>query len=94
MVLRPLPTAVPNRLTLKGISGAPGHRFALINDRTLEKNEEGKVRVGKTNVVVRCLDISDHSLPGPRLAVAVTGAAFARLQAPRCLAARCDRATS
>lgn len=58
----PVPTRVPDRLLLKGISGAAMHRFALINDATLTKNEEGKVRVGSTNVVVRCLDIRASSV--------------------------------
>jgi len=59
--MRSAPTQVPDTLTLKGISGTGAHRFALINDCTLQKNEEGRVRVGKTNVVVRCLEISARS---------------------------------
>jgi hypothetical protein len=57
-----LATAVPDTLTLRGISGTANRRFALINDRTLTKNETAKVRVGNTNVIVRCLDISQHSV--------------------------------
>ena len=57
-----VPTRVPDTLLLKGISGAAAHRFALINDATLTKNEEGKVRVGSTNVIVRCLDIRPSSV--------------------------------
>jgi len=57
-----VPTRVPDTLILKGISGAAVRRFALINDATLAKNEEGKVRVGSTNVVVRCLDIHAASV--------------------------------
>jgi hypothetical protein len=56
------PTAVPNTLVLRGISGTPQRRFALINDATLEKGEQAKVRVGSTKVVVRCLEISDTSV--------------------------------
>lgn len=52
-----VPTRVPDSLRLKGISGTVARRFALINDATLMKNEEGRVRVGLSNVVVRCLDI-------------------------------------
>ncbi len=55
-------TPVPSTLKLKGISGTTRHRFALVNNRTLEKNETGTVRMGNTNVVVRCLDIRDHSV--------------------------------
>jgi len=56
------PTAVPNTLVLRGISGTPQRRFALVNDATLQKGEQTKVRVGSTNVVVRCLEISDASV--------------------------------
>jgi hypothetical protein len=39
------PTAVPDTLVLRGISGTPQRRFALVNDTTLEKGEQAKVRV-------------------------------------------------
>ncbi len=57
-----VPTPVPDTLRLKGISGVPGHRFALINDATFEVSESGKVRVGSTNVAIQCLEIRDHSV--------------------------------
>ena len=47
---------------LKGISGTGQHRFALINNTTLEPMEKGRVRVGQTNVVVRCLEIRNNSV--------------------------------
>ena len=56
------PTAVPDILVLRGISGTPQRRFALVNDTTLAKGEQARVRVGSTNVVVRCLEISDASV--------------------------------
>jgi hypothetical protein len=56
------PSPVPNVLTLKGISGVGQHRFALINDVTLEASEKGRVRVGQTNVIVRCLEIRSNSV--------------------------------
>jgi hypothetical protein len=56
------PTAVPDTLVLKGISGTPQRRFALVNDTTLAKDEQAKVRVGSSNVVVRCLDITANSV--------------------------------
>ena len=56
------PTLVPDRLTLRGVSGAGRGRLALINDRSFGINESGKVRVGQTNVVVRCLEIRDGSV--------------------------------
>ena len=57
-----LPTTVPASLKLKGISGTAAHRFALINDATLVKNEETRIRVGLSNVIVRCLDIKPQSV--------------------------------
>jgi hypothetical protein len=56
------PTAVPDSLVLRGISGTPQRRFALVNDTTLVKGEQAKVRVGSSNVVVRCVEISDTSV--------------------------------
>ena len=53
---------VPDTLTLKAITGSPRRRFALINNRTLEVNEEARVRVGTSNVTLRCLEISDRSV--------------------------------
>jgi len=55
-------TPVPDTLTLLGISGLGRRRLVLINDRALGAGESGKVRVGKSNVVVRCLEIRDHSV--------------------------------
>lgn len=57
----PALTAVPDTLTLKGISSGRARRFILINDCTLAKNEEGRVRMGTSNVLVRCVDIRDRS---------------------------------
>ena len=51
-----LPPA-PEKLVLRGISWAQAQPLAIINDRTLGVNEQGRVRVGKTNVAVRCLAI-------------------------------------
>ena len=55
-------TTVPETLLLKGISGTASRRFALINDATLAKNEEARVRVGSSNVVLRCLEIRPRSV--------------------------------
>jgi len=51
---------VPSTLMLRGISGSPNRRFALINDRTMQKDETAKVRVGDTNVVLQCLAIGTN----------------------------------
>lgn len=56
------PTPVPDDLELKGVSGTGARRFALINDATLQLMERSQVRVGKTNVTVRCLEIRDGSV--------------------------------
>jgi hypothetical protein len=56
------PTAVPGTLVLKGISGTPQERFALINNATFETMEKGRVRVGQTNLLIRCLEITDNSV--------------------------------
>jgi hypothetical protein len=53
---------VPDVLTLKGISGVKGRALALINDQTLAVGESGKVRVGTTNVLVRCIEIRNDSV--------------------------------
>jgi hypothetical protein len=57
----PQPTAVPDTLLLRGISTTPNRRYVLINDCTLTRNEKGRVRVGTSNVVVRCVDIRARS---------------------------------
>lgn len=59
----PLPTmtAVPDTLVLKGISGGRARRFVLINDATLMRNEVSRVRIGSSNVLVRCVEIRDRS---------------------------------
>jgi hypothetical protein len=58
----PPPTIVPSTLVLKGISGTPQERFALINNATFETMEKGRVRVGQTNLLIRCLEIHDDSV--------------------------------
>ena len=55
-------TPVPDTLLLRGLSGPAQRRLALINDCTLALNEEGRVRVGTSNVTVRCLAISNDAV--------------------------------
>jgi hypothetical protein len=55
-------TRVPDKLVLRSISGAATRRFALVNDTTLEKNERARVRVGGSNVLVRCMEIRERSV--------------------------------
>lgn len=66
VLFTPVPVATrvkaPTQLVLKGISGTSQRRFALINDSTFEAMEKGKVRLGLTNVTVRCLEIRSNSV--------------------------------
>ena len=57
----PVPTPVPATLQLRGISGRPGHRLALINNETLQAGDLARVRVGTSNVLVRCLSVETNS---------------------------------
>ena len=57
-----MPTAVPDKLVLRSLSGAASRRLALVNNQTLANGEETRVRVGQTNVLVRCLEIRDRSV--------------------------------
>ena len=52
----------PTNFVLKGLSGSKARRFALINDGTFMANEQSKVRLGESNVVVRCLQILDDAV--------------------------------
>ena len=61
-VPRAVPTSVPDKLVLKGISGAPNRRFAQVNNQTLAPGDRAKVRVGDSNVVVHCLEIRATSV--------------------------------
>lgn len=59
---RMLITPVPDEIQLRGISGPPGRRLALINDATVAMGESCRVRVGSTNRNVRCLEVRDRSV--------------------------------
>src|SRR5207245_6217777 len=52
----------PDKLILKGISRTKTGFLALVNDNSFEPGESGKVRVGGTNITIRCLAISDNSV--------------------------------
>ncbi len=55
------PIAAPTTLVLKGISLAQNRPLALINDQSLSPGESARVRVGTSNVLVRCLTIGARS---------------------------------
>lgn len=57
-----VPTPVPDTLVLRHLSGAGNRRLAMINNQTLASGEEARVRVGQSNVMVRCLEIRDRSV--------------------------------
>ena len=57
------PPAAPAQtaLALKGVfMGA--HPQAVINNRSFEVNETGRVKLGETNVTIRCLGIKQDSV--------------------------------
>ena len=56
------PRPAPTNLVLKGLSGTKTRRFALINDRTFALHEQGKVRLGESNVVLTCQEIRDDAV--------------------------------
>jgi hypothetical protein len=56
------PPRQPDTLVLKAVFWDPKRPLALINDHTFAPNEESKVHLGGTNVVVRCLTILPNSV--------------------------------
>lgn len=50
-----------SQLTLRGISGPPAKRIALINNLTFVAGEEGKVRVPTGLLKVRVIEVKDSS---------------------------------
>ncbi|MBM3847615.1 MAG: hypothetical protein FJ405_15185 [Verrucomicrobia bacterium] len=61
----PVPAAVvpaPEGLVLKGITRAGRSSLALINNKTPGVGEEGKVRLGESNVTIRCISITGQSV--------------------------------
>ncbi len=56
------PTPDPDTLVLRGLSSARAHPLAIINDQTLAVGETANIRIGTTNVLVRCLAIGKRSV--------------------------------
>lgn len=77
LAIRVPPTPVPDTLVLKGISGSGHRHFIMVNDATLAVNETAKVRVGQSNVVVRCIQIGNSSavieVDGKQQEISLTG---------------------
>ncbi len=55
----PVEAAWIKEIKLQGIGGSEARPFAIINGRTLEAGEAGRVKAAKTNVLVRCVAISN-----------------------------------
>jgi hypothetical protein len=51
----------PERLKLQAITWIPTRPSILINNQMMVVDEEARIRVGKTNVVIRCLAIREDS---------------------------------
>jgi len=56
------PPKLPEQLVLQGITWSKTQPMALINGRTLSVNEEAKVTVSSTNVLVRCVAIREDAV--------------------------------
>lgn len=56
------PTITPDALFLKGFTGPPDKRIALINNLTFVKGEEQEVRIGTAKLKVKLVDIRDNSV--------------------------------
>jgi hypothetical protein len=56
------PAALPDKLTLRSVSGPPARRFAIINDQTFGQMDRARVRLARTNVTIRCLEIRTNSV--------------------------------
>jgi hypothetical protein len=55
-------TRVPDRLELRGISGAAGRGYALVNNCTVTAGDDARIRVGNSNVNARCLEVRSQSV--------------------------------
>jgi hypothetical protein len=56
-----VPSAPPAILKLQAITWIPTHPSILINNQTLGVDDQARIRIGKTNVVIRCLAIREDS---------------------------------
>ncbi len=54
--------AAPDDLVLKGILWNPDRPMAIINGASLSRDDQARVRVGTTNVLIRCLSIGKNSV--------------------------------
>jgi hypothetical protein len=47
---------------LKGLSGSPGHRLALINNRTVAAGEDAEITTASGKVKIQCVEIKESSV--------------------------------
>lgn len=59
---KPQPTLPGSNLVLKGLSGPPEARLAMINGRTFKAGEEGEVSTPAGRVTVRVVEIRSDSV--------------------------------
>ena len=50
------------KVKLRGISGKPDHRFAIINDETFAKGDQIAMKIGDRRATVHCLEIHEASV--------------------------------
>ena len=55
-------TIVADDFTLKGLSGSPERRLAIINNYTFQVGEESVIKAGGVPVKVRCIEIRERSV--------------------------------
>jgi hypothetical protein len=56
------PEVITVELQLKALSGAPGHRLAIINNHTFAVGEEVEIPTNVGRSRIRCLEIKDDSV--------------------------------
>jgi hypothetical protein len=56
------PPQYVKQIVLKGVVESNNRRLAVINGRTFEKGEEGKIKVGQKLISLRCVDIGSKSV--------------------------------
>lgn len=58
----PQPPKPVEAVVLRGVTGRPDRRVALINNRTFTKGEVGEVKAGTNTFKIRIIDIKDKSV--------------------------------
>jgi hypothetical protein len=56
------PTANFNNIALKGISGTPEKRLAILNNKTFEVGEEAELRISGHLTKVKCVEVREKSV--------------------------------